>query len=205
MSHATCLVIMQEEDSLDEIMAPYDENSDDPRYVKFIDRTASLKQSAKEQNKSLRQVAEEWSYIEKAPGTNKWGYIGNPNGYWDWWTVGGRWNGYLKLKDTIKYGNMVIPPYALSGPPDEANPYPYPYPGCNSCILEDFDYEGQKAALGVEHLFFSVIKNGKWYSGGLMGWFGYADIRGPRWDEKEAKLIASASKKSKAVLVDFHI
>lgn len=29
-------------------------------------------------------------------------YVYNPNAKWDWWEIGGRWSGYLKLKDNAK-------------------------------------------------------------------------------------------------------
>jgi hypothetical protein len=35
--------------------------------------------------------------FNKNDGT--YGYYYNPNAKWDWWTLGGRWKGYLKLKE----------------------------------------------------------------------------------------------------------
>lgn len=33
---------------------------------------------------------------EQCSGTGTWRTTSNPKGYWDWWTVGGRWTGVLK-------------------------------------------------------------------------------------------------------------
>ena len=35
------------------------------------------------------------------PETGRYGYWSNPNGYWDWWVVGGRWTGFYPLRQGV--------------------------------------------------------------------------------------------------------
>jgi hypothetical protein len=43
---------------------------------------------------------QEWAgYRERNPETGKYGYWENPNKKWDWWQIGGRWRGMLRLKE----------------------------------------------------------------------------------------------------------
>jgi len=48
------------------------------------------------------EFMKEWhSYNEgnKHPETGRYGHLTNPKAQWDWWVVGGRWSGFLTLKD----------------------------------------------------------------------------------------------------------
>ena len=44
--------------------------------------------------------AKDWfGYVQNEEGV--WGYWHNPNAKWDWWTLGGRWSGYFKVKKGV--------------------------------------------------------------------------------------------------------
>lgn len=76
MSHFTVLVIG---DDIEKQLAPYQENNmgDCPKeYMQFTED-------------------EDYDVDEE---TGKKGYWSNPNTKWDWYSVGGRWTGYFKLK-----------------------------------------------------------------------------------------------------------
>lgn len=49
------------------------------------------------------------------PEKGRFGHWDNPNAQWDWYTVGGRWDGFFKLKDTAIKQAMGGTPRRLSG------------------------------------------------------------------------------------------
>ncbi len=103
MSHFTVMVIGEDPE---EQLAPYQENNmgDCPeKYLEFNDETESLKTSweelteeEKSEFKTFENFAEDEGYKEHE---GKYGYWENPNAKWDWYVLGGRWNGFLKLKE----------------------------------------------------------------------------------------------------------
>jgi len=96
MSHFSALVEADDEDVLDELLAPFEEDTDDQQYLKF-EEAESIHADNKEwgEGKTLSQYAADNGY-SKHEGV--YGYWSNPNAKWDWWTVGGRWSKLLKLK-----------------------------------------------------------------------------------------------------------
>lgn len=47
----------------------------------------------------------DWAGYSKDPETGKYGYWENPNAKWDWYQVGGRYSGMLKLKPSATSGD----------------------------------------------------------------------------------------------------
>lgn len=197
MSHATVLVILKEDENLEDVLAPYDENLEDLERLEFEDRTEALREEYEKEDKkdiSFEQFAcEKRGYVRK---DDKYGYFYNPEGYWDYWGIGGRWSNYLKLKEHVKNKDRVF-----LDDPKENNPPTH----CNECLREDFDYEGQKQEEGKDHLFFAVIKDGEWHQQALLGWFGCTSDEIDNWPEEEARLLSEADPKDTVVLVDYHI
>lgn len=140
MSHFIGLVFTKgDEDTLDGLLAPYDENSDE--YSIFEDCTDELKEKFnslpekddcldengkpfphpcdKEHYPTLKDLAEDWFGYEYNDEKGAYGYYHNPDAKWDWWVPGGRWEGYLKEKegclsnmtyfDAVDWDNMEIP------------------------------------------------------------------------------------------------
>ena len=60
----------------------------------------------------------------------------NPKSKWDWYEIGGRWSGLLKLKDG-KSGKKGEPAYGCT--PAEADEY-------DSCLTSDLNFEAMKQA-----------------------------------------------------------
>lgn len=108
MSHFTVAVIHREEQNIEELLAPYQENNmgDCPEeYLTFNDCTKECEERWKEKkeegdykNNSFEFFVEDWFGYEKNEATGKYGYWENPNAKWDWYEVGGRWEKLLKLK-----------------------------------------------------------------------------------------------------------
>lgn len=103
MSHFTVMVIGE---NAEEQLAPYQENNmgDCPEeHLVFNDETESLKKSwddltedERSEYGSFPEFAEEEGYKEHE---GKYGYWENPNAKWDWYVLGGRWAGFLKMKE----------------------------------------------------------------------------------------------------------
>jgi len=72
---------------------------------------------------------------------------------WDWYLVGGRWTGLLKLKDGPR------PDTALNGEPGVPDPTPNTDPTrCDSALVKDIDWEGMR-----QERFEQVMKNYRLY------------------------------------------
>lgn len=54
-------------------------------------------------------MADYCGYKERDNKTQRYGYWENPNAKWDWFVVGGRWRGQLKLKEKAAVGIMGKP------------------------------------------------------------------------------------------------
>lgn len=112
MSHFTVAVIHKEDESVEDLLAPFQENNmgDCPEeYLEFQvevakdDIPAEVKKLREEHykdepNKTDEQVLEDWHGGHKNEDGD-WGYITNPNSRWDWYQIGGRWKDALKLKE----------------------------------------------------------------------------------------------------------
>ena len=52
--------------------------------------------------------------------SHRFGYMSryNPDSKWDWWQLGGRWNGFWQLKPGVRVGSLPVPAWrqALGGP-----------------------------------------------------------------------------------------
>lgn len=81
-------------------------------------------------------VKEYHGYSSRDSVQKKYGYWSNPNAKWDWYVVGGRWGGLLKLKDGCRpalLGNNDTPVIKDNY--------------CDSARLGDIDFEGMKTDL----------------------------------------------------------
>jgi len=167
MSHFTVLVIGKELDELLDVMAPYDENLEVPEYVAMTleqAREERLKQIARYEKylefpdeydierverriKELKNTDDKDYFTSQTKFYEEHDEEGNPvtttnpNGYWDWWSVGGRWAGYFRLKDgkTGEKGDpgIFVDEKAVADPTR-----------CDSALFGDIDWE----AIRIAHL-----------------------------------------------------
>jgi hypothetical protein len=90
----------------------------------------------------------------------------NPDSKWDWYEIGGRWAGSLKHKADIAGESELPPPPNFSwGWSEEDQQKILAENGC------DVDRLCNIANI-AEISTFAVIKDGKWYEKGEMGWLG---------------------------------
>jgi len=109
--------------AIHEMLLPFQEEANE-QYMKFIDCTQEVEDSLKsiihaddylaEQHPdavgktlgefygSFDAVAKQYYSYRKDPATGKYGYQRNPNAKWDWYQIGGRWSGFLPVKQTAE-------------------------------------------------------------------------------------------------------
>lgn len=101
MSHFTVLVIG---DGVDEQLQPYHEyecTGVEDEYVVWVDEHDEvLKDWPEHQDEydTIEDFAESW-YGYKKNDEGRFGRFTNPNAKWDWWVIGGRWNGFFEVKE----------------------------------------------------------------------------------------------------------
>jgi len=112
----------------------------------------------------------------------------NPNSKWDYYEIGGRWCGYFKLKE----GKTGIIGESGMGNNKPKN---------NADIALKGDIYGEIKPT------FAVVKNGKWYEKGEMGWWGIVrdEKDQNKWEKEFKKLIADVPDSETLVLLDCHI
>jgi hypothetical protein len=69
---------------------------------------------AKSHGLTKDEWASDWfGYVQNEEG--RWGYWFNPNAKWDWWSLGGRWSGYFKVKEGVPESNYILGDSGLMG------------------------------------------------------------------------------------------
>lgn len=223
MSHFTVMVIGE---NPEEQLSRYDENLDVPRYVKatkqqLIDewkkRTEEYKNGTYAEfladpdkyKEGCRNDAH-INYLENEfPKRLNWtdeqiyayqvedyGDVGedgevystyNPESKWDWFILGGRWSGMIQLKEGAE---------GLKG---------------ESGVFDNETGIDQAKKGDITNLndlkTFAIVKGGKWYEKGQMGWWGIV-IDGKdeeQWEEEQKKLIEGLPDDNLISIYDCHI
>jgi hypothetical protein len=57
---------------------------------------------------SFEEFCKDWHGAERDPEMNRYGYWENPNKKWDWYELGGRWQGAITLKDGSTADQAVL-------------------------------------------------------------------------------------------------
>lgn len=197
MSHFTVLVLG---DNPEKQLAPYHEyecTGEDDEYIQDMDITEEERESymkdhspASKKNYRKFDTFKEYvvSYLEtpkKGEGDNKWGYYEedkngeiikiinrtNPNAQWDYYRLGGRWNGFFKLKEEYRNEGVVG---EKRWDNEEAD------------IMTTDQARKECIEFSDDDKTFAVIKNGEWFEKGKMGWWGChsaTDKESKDWDK----------------------
>lgn len=128
MSHFTVAVFSRKPDDVDELLKPfYEAHPAGSPYMEFVEDET----------------------VEVDDVTQKRGYWHNPQGYWDWWTVGGRWCGMLRLKDGCK---------GVCGERSWANADFVYAPGmCDQARVADCDFAPDSKAYAKAQRFWEIV------------------------------------------------
>lgn len=226
MSHFTVMVIGAEPE---EQLAPFYENLETPRYVKytkeqliekakkdtenykngtyarFLADTEKYKSDCKNQAhidylenefpKKLNRIDEEIyqeeisGYEPEEIGSNGEVYSNyNPKSKWDWYVLGGRWSGLIKLKENANgntgRGSLVMQNEAGIDQAEKGD-------------IANFD----------ELTTFAVLKDGEWYEKGKMGWWGavHDEKDEELWENELKKLVQGLPDDTLISIFDCHI
>ena len=108
----------------------------------------------------------------------------NPDSKWDWYSVGGRWDGFLVLKERDEEGGIIETNEALVGEVDWEYMLEHKYP--------PFCY---------------VDEDGEWFEKGEMGWWGVAFDEKPEdsWKTQFSEYLKEVNSDCLVTVVDFHI
>lgn len=209
MSHFTVAVIVGEEpteEKLNEILEPYNEQTEDLRYAELI----------KDEDDGHE-------------------YYNNPNAKWDWWVVGGRWDEAMPVKagggkNVAQIKDIVL----VNGDPEKREYYAKVWDYLTGAVSEEDTPDNIKADYAFEKKLFKteywahkygskeqyveseilfapyafVDKNGEWHEPGAMGWFGMSDATAETYADYRAewkKYIEDCNPDDYIVLIDCHI
>lgn len=224
MSHFIGLVFVNTyEDNLDEMLEPYNEQSEDENYCVFEDCTDEIQERFddlpekddrltddgkpwpypcdKEHYPTFETLAEDWfGYRKNADGI--YGYTHNPDAKWDWYAIGNRWDGYL---------------YDKNG--KECNLLPFnnvDWEKMFAPIKKTYtDFEGKEQTYTDTHIPFCLVDtDGNWHEKGEMGWWCCVSNEKEKdvWDEEVkmyvkhlTELPEEERKPIVVYAVDFHI
>lgn len=126
----------------------------------------------------------------------------NEDAKWDWYQMGGRYAGRLKLKEISKNAPLFYPKC------------PEFYSRKELTYLKQLKAEGrcdQARVKDVSNLSeigcFAVVKEGKWYERGKMGWWAVVTDEKDKdvWSEEVKQLLASLSPDTLLTMYDCHI
>ena len=284
MSHFTVMVIG---DNPEEQLAPYQENNmgNCPEgYLEFMDKTEDLKKEWEELAEEERSEYTDFDSFAMEDGyeehEGKYGYFKNPNAKWDWYLLGGRWSGFLELKEGAKgeigEGGLFSTP-APDGTADSAlkkdidfftmrknaaekagklwdkvkkitkgcaeplawdhireNMFPGDIDAAREFYrnqesqlkLSEWNKENKHELFGIDpenfncsredycidaasgaFVTFAVLKDGKWYERGEMGWWAHVsnekDVN--EWNSEITKMVDELSEETRISIYDCHI
>ncbi len=226
MSHFTVMVIGNEPETQ---LAPFNENLETPRYVKYTKEQIIAKGKKDIEDykngiyarflvdpdkyeldcKNQRHVdflknefplrlnwsddeiyAHEidWYEKEKIGSEGEVYSTCNPKSKWDWYSLGGRWSGSIKLKDGAK-GNIGK--------------------GSLVCRNEAGIDQAKKGDIANfdELSTFAILKDGEWFERGEMGWWGVTHNEKDEdlWNQEFKKLIDGLHEDTLISIYDCHI
>jgi len=117
MTHYPAHVICKDRDELEDMLAPYSEYLEVEEYKEYWADNEVLHQSTQwGHDLTNKQFVKEYffKYGEKIYEDEKGIYelsTRNPVGYWDYWSVGGRWSGLFSIKPGVPDNEVIWPNY----------------------------------------------------------------------------------------------
>lgn len=108
----------------------------------------------------------------------------NPDSKWDWYVIGGRWSGFLVLKERDENGEIIKV--------DQAD-------------FDEIDWDYMLANDNIPFCY--VDPDGEWYEQGRMGWWAIVSDEKPKqtWEQQFKDFIKSIDYNCVVTAVDFHI
>ena len=232
MSHFSVLVFTEDEGlDVDELLEPYYEGNTRAPWIEFS-RQEAIDYVRKNYSGFNEKTDEEcWRYMAEDCITDKKGNIystANPDAKWDYWIKGGRWGGFLRLKDgtransakikdvdfsldeeaynnALHFWDVVVEHKPLE--PDEQ----FPFGIYNEDYYRAFygnreNYARRQASF---YTFAVVTSDGIWCEKGECGWFGQSSEtpeEAENWENNFIKkFIDGEDAETTITIVDCHI
>ena len=197
MSHYTVAVFTKPGQSVEELLAPYEENMAVEPYI-WLSRQEAIDYARKHYQTEGKSDEECWQMVADGEQTDEDGNIYstyNPNSKWDWWTEGGRWGGMLRLHgepaDSGRVKDLEFPfdheayEHALrfwevvidhqQAKPDEEFPTFY----TEEYYREHYGNRENYARQMAEFSTYAVVTpDGEWHAPGEIGWWGCSSETG---------------------------
>ena len=231
MSHFSLAVLHEENQDIDELLAPYDEELESDLMLEYT-RAEAIKAAredyegneAKTDEECIKFFAEMSRYVTDADGNV---YVKfNQDAKYDWYEIGGRWKNYLRVKgehadsarlrdidfgpdeemykDALRFWDVVV-----------GHMPPRPEEKCFSIYNEKYyrdTYGDRENFARMRSLFTThavITPDGEWHERGEVGYFGYSSEtpeEGLEWDKNYVeRFIKNADKDLILTIVDCHI
>ncbi|MDD4352721.1 MAG: hypothetical protein PHU71_07160 [Candidatus Gracilibacteria bacterium] len=243
MSHFTVLVVTKGQNTVEnevedalynfwELDLDHDNLIKDPRAVpdvkikdgdlekSFVDwKEENSEYQKKHKYQSADEWLKDWDGYYKVPGG--YGCYDNPNAKWDWYSIGGRWDGLLITKngdnvDSAKKGDIDFDAMMERSRKSSADSWnelqdhvkKYPSSERTEYWLhgaKEDDTEESFIERKSKFCTYAMIKDGKWYANGDMGWFGFSSNEKDNWQDIFDKILDSIRDDEVVTVVDCHI
>jgi len=189
MSHYCVYVFHAPEQSVESLLAPYDENNKDYFRFKPVDMDAMRKAYegwGKEHYATIGDYLTADGCFQNDEGV--WGYMANPDARWDWWAEGGRYDNLLAL--TGEYVDEGVVSRMDWSPDEESRAEALEWWDKNIAsdepedqlffrpeyYLERYgDRETYAATSASRAPYAFVSSDGAWHERGRVGWFAIDD------------------------------
>lgn len=200
MSHFTVAVFHYPEENLEEKLERYCECTEDPDFLEFdpVETREEILEYLREREDSRtpEEYADDNGYVYD-PASDSYGYMQNPNAKFDYFTIGGRWGGSLRLKpehaenasgldsaplawvdtspDPEKYKRAIREwEIVVEGKPCTDNERtPFSLYGKEYYLDQYKSKENYANSVAAFHTFAFVTPGGAWVEPGAMGWWGF--------------------------------
>lgn len=165
-------------------------------------------------------MAEYHGARERDPKKNRYGYWENPNKKWDWWEEGGRYKNRILTLDGIRCNSAKVSEIDFlkmraENLKDAISTWDEAQAEKKDTVWNYMMYgisadETKESYLKKHDVCFSayaVLKDGKWFEKGEMGWFGIStnEVSGEEWLVKLNELLADLPPDTRLTFVDCHI
>ncbi len=154
MSHFTVAVLSYSPEDVESLLAPFCESTDNPEYLEFVtteEPMAAIRAMYENEggmpDETLEQFVSRYYGYTYNEELDECGYICNPNAKWDWWMIGGRWEGLLPLRPNCE-GYL------------SENRKKVSQGGCDQALLSDIDLTPDQEAYDKALRFWQVHVEG---------------------------------------------
>lgn len=229
MSHFLLAILHEEWQDVDELLEPYSEELETEPRLKYTKEEAIRYGRENYEELKSKTDTECWEFMADGYTTDDEGNIYttyNPQSKWDWYTIGGRWDGYLRVNgqhvNTARISEIdyspdkedyqkalhfwdVVVEHAPAKPEEKYS----------SFFNEKYylDYYGDRETFARRQTMFSsyavITPDGEWHECGHMGWWGLSDETpedSADWYEHYfERFIKNADPKLMMTIVDCHI